>query len=207
MVVNSTNNQIKKKDLEILYFSRNLSVAQIAKSLKCSENKINYWIKVYGLRKRSIKDAIYIRKNPKGDPFSFIKPKTLAHSFLFGLGVGLYWGEGTKASKDSVRLGNTDPDLILYFLKFLSDIYSVDKSKLRFGIQVFEDLDSNEVISFWSKKLNINKKAFLKVTKTKSRGVGTYKKKIKYGVLTIYFNNVKLRNILMMEIERLRKQR
>ena len=56
-----------------------------------------------------------------------------------------------------------------------------------------------------SKILKISSSQFYKTIITPSRGVGTYKDKFKYGVLTIHFNNKKLRDILCGEIENLRK--
>ena len=62
--------------------------------LNCSEHKINYWLNKYGITKRNISDAIYLKYNPKGDPFRFILPKNKKDERLFGLGLGLYWGGG-----------------------------------------------------------------------------------------------------------------
>ena len=74
----------------------------------------------YGIKRRSISDAIYEKHNPNGDPFSIKEVTTIEEAKLYGLGVGVYWGEGNKANKHSVRLGNTDPDLILRFVDFFS---------------------------------------------------------------------------------------
>ena len=62
---------------------------------------------------------MYIRYNPKGDPFAFKLPKNGADWKLFGLGIGLYWGEGNKRNKNSIRLGNVDPRLIRAYMLFL----------------------------------------------------------------------------------------
>ena len=174
---------------------------EIAKLLNCSVHKIKYWMDNYGIKIRTISDAVYLKHNPNGDPFKIRKPKTMEEAVLYGLGVGLYWGEGTKSNTNSIRLGNTDPRLIKKFIQFLDKIYGIDFRKLKFGLQVFSDLPAIEARKFWEKELNISPKQFQKVVVTNSGKVGTYRKKNKTGVLTIYYNNRKLRDILCKEIE------
>src|SRR3989344_800394 len=95
-----------------LYFNKGKSMQDIADILGCSLHKVSYWMGKHVLLTRSKSDAMYLKHNPDGDPFLLRLPKTIAEAKLFGLGIGLYWGEGTKASLSSVRLGNTDPALI-----------------------------------------------------------------------------------------------
>lgn len=195
---------ISKLELSDLYLKKKYSVSSIASEFKCSQSKVNFWLKKYNIKKRSISDAIYMHHNRAGEPFSSIDFKRSETSFILGLGIGLYWGEGNKVNKHSIRLGNTDPDLIFNFIKFLKTIFKIKESKLRFGLQVFNDVNSDVAINFWKSKLNVNDNQFQKVVVSKVRGIGTYKNKSKYGVLTIYFNNKKLRNIIMNEIDKLR---
>lgn len=51
--------------------------------------------------------------------------------------------------------------------------------------------------------LGVPRTKFGKIIVTPARGKGTYKEKTKYGVLTVYVSNIKLRNVLMHEIEKL----
>ena len=70
--------------------------------------------------------------------------------------------------------------------------------KLRFGLQIFSDTDPEIALDYWAKIIGFSKKQFLpKVVVTPSRGVGSYRKKSEYGVLTVYFHNKKLKNLLM----------
>ena len=82
------------------------------------------------IKKRTISDAMYEFKNPFGDPFSIKKPETLQQGILFGLGLGIYWGEGLKRGNGAVRLTNTDPKMIKKFIDFLINL----------GVYVFCDL-------------------------------------------------------------------
>jgi hypothetical protein len=159
----------------------------------------------YEIKRRSISESVYIKNNPNGDPFSFRKPETKEEVFLFGLGLGLYWGEETKANKYSIRLGNTDPDLLQYFILFLVTFFNISTKDMKFGVQIFSTMSSEDVISFWTSKLNVPKEQFMKVIVTEGRGEGTYSRKIEYGVLTVYYNNKKMRDILVKEIENMRE--
>ncbi len=140
---------------------------------------------------------MYLRNNPDGDPFKVRRPKNIKEAILFGLGFGLYWGEGTKANLDSVRLGNTDPALIGRFIDFLVTFFSVHLSDFRFSLQLFTDITKEEALRFWLKRLRVSKRQFYAVTVTPSGSIGTYRKKSKYGVLTVYYHNKKLRNIIV----------
>lgn len=194
---------IREEVLKDLYHKKRLSSRQIAELFKCSEGKINYWLNKQGIYKRSISDAIYNLKNPSGDPFKFKEPDTKSESFLYGLGLGLYWGEGTKKNKNAVRLGNTDPKLVKYFIKFLEEIFNVRSDKFKFGLQVFSDMDPENARKFWQKELGVKKGQFWKVIVTPHRGIGNYREKTKHGVLTVNFNNKKLRNVVCNLIENL----
>ncbi len=196
---------ISKEFLVDSYVKKGQSVALIAGRLNCSQGRVNYWLKKHGISKRSISNALYLKHNPNGDPFgvkALSRPEDL---FLKGLGLDLYWGEGTKRDENSVRLGNTDPDLILTFILFLKKIYGIKEDKLRFGLQIFNDVSADRALAFWSSKLSVSVNQFQKVIVSDIRGKGTYSRKSEHGVLTVYFNNRKLRDIFSQEIENLRK--
>ncbi|MBY0309962.1 hypothetical protein K2Q16_02360 [Patescibacteria group bacterium] len=197
---------INKSTLQKLYGEKKYSSVQIAKERGCSPGQVNYWLSKYCIKKRSISDAVYEKSNPGGDPFSLLKVRSKEEWFLYGLGLGLYWGEGNKANRLAVRLGNTDPGLVRTFLRFLSTIYRVDTSRLRFGLQIFSDLDPVEAKAFWSKELGVSATQFQKTATVSRIRRGTYTHKAAHGVLTVYFSNTKLRATIMAAIEKLQKQ-
>jgi hypothetical protein len=178
------------------------SMQQIAKELGCSMHKVHYWMGKYRIKRRTISEAIYQLKNPDGDPFTLKPITTLGDAQLFGLGVGLYWGEGTKANKHSVRLGNTDPELLRTFIRFLTDLFGIDKTSLRFGLQIFTDININEALRYWTTELEADLSQFYKVHVTVSGSLGTYREKSKFDVVTVYFHNRKLRDILVGHLPR-----
>lgn len=197
---------LTKEVLLKLYTEEKRSSKDIGRKYNYSEHKVNYWLNKHGIPKRSISEAIYAKYNPNGDPFLFNMPRTREEMFLFGLGLGLYWGEGTKKNKHAVRLGNSDPSLVKAFMQFLVHSYNISEKRFRFWLQVFSDMSPEATLTFWTKTLGVSRTQFCKVTVTPSRGLGTYREKTQYGVLTIYVSNVKLRNLLCQQLEKIREK-
>lgn len=195
--------KMDKSTLYKMYVKEQLSAHDIARRVHKGTSTINYWLKKHEISKRTIRDAIYIKHNPHGDPFVYAPPKTIEDALLEGIGIGLYWGEGTKRNPTSVRLGNSDPKLIRYFIKFLERRLHIQKNKLRFGLQIFSDTSPSAALAHWRRELSAPSSAFQKVIITPARGAGNYKHKSKYGVLTVHFNNRKLRDKLCAFIENL----
>jgi len=187
-----------------LYTKDKKSSFEIANLLNCSENKVNYWLKKYGIQKRSISEAVYIKNNPKGDPFKIKIKLSKEQTMLKGLGLGLYWGEGSKRNKTSVRLSNTDSGLINNFINFLVRIYGVKKKDINFNLLIFSDISPIDAKNFWVKELKIKPEQIRgKITIIKSGSIGTYRQKAKYGVLTLMYHNRKLRDIICNMIQEL----
>jgi hypothetical protein len=196
---------VSQKKIAQLYINHSKSVQEIADIIKCSPNKIRYWMKKYNIETRTISEAIYRKNNPHGDPFKIRYPSTLSEAVLFGLGLGLYWGEGTKADKATVRLGNTDRDLIKKFIVFLVKVFGIKKKDLKFGLQLFTDINEEKAVEFWVNYLHVAKEQFYRCTITRSVRKGTYGKKSEFGVLTVYYHNIKMRNELISLLEQVKK--
>lgn len=185
-----------KNELFKLYVTDKKSMYEIANIFAFSLHKVSYWMHRFKIPVRSRSEATYVKRNPVGDPFHFRFPKNKYEERLFGIGVGLYWGEGTKADKNSVRLGNTDPKLIAIFIEFLTTFFQIKKADLRFGLQIFSDIDPQDALDFWRGKLKLKDSQFLKTIVTRSGSVGTYRKKSEFGVLQVMYHNKKMRDVL-----------
>lgn len=188
---------IKKEFLEQRYLKEKKSMQEIAQELKCSHTQVSYWMEKHNILRRSISEGVYIKNNPNGDPFIFKKPATVEDGILYGMGLGLYWGEGTKMNKHSVRLGNTDPELVKTFIKFLEKFFTIRCEDLRFSIQIFSDMNPEQVLKFWVKELGVAPEQFSKTTISISGSMGNYRKKSKHGVLMLYYHNKKMRDALV----------
>jgi hypothetical protein len=188
---------IEKKILSKYYVDEKSSMSEIATRLNCSVNKVVYWMDVYDIKRRSISEAIYQKHNPNGDPFKVKPIHTQSDAQLLGLGIGLYWGEGTKSNKHSIRLGNTDPALLNVFIRFLTNLFAVKRDDLRFGLQIFTDINPQEALQYWTQSLNVKPSQFYKIIVTISGSLGTYRKKSLYGVVTVHYHNKMLRDIIV----------
>jgi len=185
---------ITKEKLERLY-NKGLSMMEIAKKIGCSNSGVKYLADKYNIPRRSRSEANYLKYNPGGNPFKIKKLKTKEDINLFNLGVGLFLGEGSKKNKFNVALANSTPQILQLFLKFLREICGVEERKIKAALNIFNDVDSKEVVNFWSKMTKIHINRFNTIIIRKSKG-GTYKNKSRWGTLTIYVPNVKLKAIM-----------
>ncbi len=200
----SCTHMIPKGILEKYYVREGKSMQEIAKLQKCSLHKVAYWMIFYQIARRSKGDAAYLKNNPNGDPFKFRPPRGIQNAKMFGYGLGLYAGEGTKADKTSVRLGNTNPAIILNFMHFLEEIFRVQRKDFRLGLQLFTDIKEDIALDFWCKYLKVKRAQFYKTTFTRSGSIGTYRKKSEFGVVTLYYHNKRLRDMLCGFVENFR---
>lgn len=197
---------LTKSSLEKLYLSGK-SMMEISKILKCSQNKIVYWMKKYDIKRRTTSEAIYKMHNPNGDPFKIKRDLSPEDYLLKGLGLGIYWGEGSKKTKYSLRVANTDPELLKVFIRFLEQICNLEKHRFSYSLICFNDIDPKIARNYWAGQLKISPEKFGKITIIPKQGKGTYKKKSQFGVCTVNANNTKLRNWLVAETERLKENK
>ncbi len=178
-------------------------MSEIAVSLKCSLHKVVYWMIKYNLKRRNRSEALYLKLNPNGDPFNIKEEINSEETFLYGLGLGIYWGEGERVSKGKVRVANTDPNLLRIFRKFLIIYCQVDLSRIHYYLICFNDSNPELVKAFWAKELKISKEKFGKIVQIASQGKGSYRKKSQFGSCTIEVSNIKLKHWLMQELHKL----
>jgi hypothetical protein len=68
----------------------------------------------------------------------------------YAAGCMLYWAEGSKA-RNTVKLTNSDPELLAYFLRFLREQFNVENSRVRLACNLFADHVERrrEIEDFW----------------------------------------------------------
>lgn len=90
----------------------------------------------------------------------------------------LYWAEG---SKKDFSLANTDPNLITVFIECMREVFGLESDKFFVNVRLYEDLDKDRSLSFWSK--------VVKIPKQNLKGVnileGKKKGKLEYGMCRI----------------------
>lgn len=66
----------------------------------------------------------------------------------------LYFGEGSK-TKQGLRLGNSDPRIIRFYIDSLKKLYGLTENSLYFALHLRADQDVEKEKIFWSQVLNI----------------------------------------------------
>lgn len=190
---------LQEKQLRRLYASGK-SMMEISQILNCSVHKVSYWMEKHSIQRRVRREAMYIKLNPNGDPFKIKTNLNKNDAFLLGLGLGIYWGEGNKVTPHSLRVANTDPEMIKAFTTFLKKICNLENKRLSYNIVSFNDASPEVARKYWSEQLKISPQKFGKITQIPHQGKGTYKRKSQYGVCTIQGNNIKLKTWIMEQI-------
>lgn len=114
--------------------------------------------------------------------------KQLSNRDLLILGIGLYWGEGSKNQSGGFSFSNSDPVMILLMIKWLKDIVKINGSDITTRIMINESHQPRiaEVLKFWSNLLDLPSDCFYKTTFINSKSKKIYDNHDKYfGVLVI----------------------
>ncbi len=101
--------------------------------------------------------------------------------------VALYWGEGSKKSRQ-LAINNSDPAMITFMMKAFRKIWNISEDRFSFhvGINKIHKNRDEEVKTYWSKIVNVNKKQFNKTIFIKAKNKKVYKNFLNhYGTLTI----------------------
>lgn len=118
------------------------------------------------------------------------------HDLLL-IGTCLYWGEGTKAenkhSNLALAFSNSDPEMIMAFMKFLRKIFQVDESKIMAGIHIYPSIDADYAKRFWSRVTGLPVKRFYIVQQVSraSKGKRAFNR-LPYGTAVIKVSNRRL---------------
>lgn len=90
----------------------------------------------------------------------------------------LYWAEGNK--KDFI-LTNTDPNLIKVFVNGLRQVFKLTDDQIKISLRLYEDLDREKSMAFWSEIVGIDKDKFLSVHILPGKKKG----KLEYGMCRV----------------------
>lgn len=84
------------------------------------------------------------------EKFASETPKIFDHD-LFFIGLALFWAEGGKREKYSVRFVNSDPIIIKAIMRFFRKICYVDNTKITLIIHLYPNIKEETAKEFWSK--------------------------------------------------------
>ncbi len=107
----------------------------------------------------------------------------------------LYLGEGAKAEK-GLRLGNSNPQIVLFYISAIEQLYGISRDKLRPSLHLRADQSEEDMKKFWSEALSIPIGSFGYVIKDK-RTLGRPTYKGYYGVCLIEHGQVAIQRKLL----------
>jgi transposase-like protein/preprotein translocase subunit Sec61beta len=157
------------------------SYKEISKKLGIPKSTMHYWFKDLrwsekikdDLTKKAVKlSRKRIKKVIKANKERWLKwredfKKEAVREFpklkinpVFIAGLMLYWGEGDSNLKNTVRLTNIDPRMIILFCKFVTEILMVSRIDIRVHLTIYPDLSEEKCKEYWSKKIKIPKNQF-----------------------------------------------
>ena len=101
--------------------------------------------------------------------------------------VALYWGEGSKKSRQ-LSINNSDPEMIRFMMAAFRRIWKISEDRFAFhvGINEVHRGRDEELKRYWSKVVGISKRQFRKTIFIKAKNKKFYKNFLNhYGTLTI----------------------
>lgn len=173
------------------------SLSDISKTLNISRNTLYLWFKT-NVSPETIQSVVTNKKArverlksinqtrqekldryyQKAKEEARLEFQTFSSDPFFIAGIMTYWVSGDRVSKYNLRLGNSDPGVLLVFTHFLESFLAVQRGKLR--AQLFYDDSINPDIckEFWAMNLKLDKSQFTKsiILKRKEKT-----KKSRYG--------------------------
>ena len=168
----------KDKEKAIKLRLKGLSYSQIKEKMGLSKSTLSNWLSSYSLSEERIRELrdwnprkIERCRNTKAENrrkrlekvYGNVSKKIarLSKRDLFIAGIFLYWGEGSKSEKTTTGLSNTDPSMLIFFLKWLRSM-KVDLKKATVTLHLYSDMNCRKETNFWKKILKLPSVCFKK---------------------------------------------
>lgn len=208
----------KEKDQALKFRKEGWSYSQIRAIIKVSKSTLSLWLRDFPLseeRVRELRDNSEVRIEKTRNTKEANKQKrldklysslskeigTLSDREIKLCGLFLFWAEGTKVRSGPVVITNTDPGMILFFLKFLIKI-GVPKDKVNVKLQLYKDMNEDREKNYWSNLLGISKEKFKKSYIKKSNLLDiTYKNGFGHGTCSLIVYDSQLFDSVMLGIK------
>lgn len=194
------------------------SYSQIKERLGVSKSTLSGWLNKYPLpleRIRELRDKSEIRiekfrntmrrKRDNRQNTIYLKEKEsllpLSTKELYLSGLFLYWGEGLKATRSTISLSNTNPQMILFYFLWLRKALGVLKVDIRIRLHLYSDMDRDKETNFWSKLLKVPISSFLKPYIKETTLTGLTYKGFGHGTCNVMVNNTSLTEKVLLGIK------
>lgn len=196
------------------------SYPQIKRELQVSKSSLSLWLRDYPLTGEQLQKLSSENRDRRIERFreTFLHKRQdrldrvyaqesltllpLSGKEFYLAGLMLYWGEGLKATTDTVAFSNTNPAMILFAIRWFVVSCGMSREKLRIRLHLYSDMDVELEQSYWSRMLTIPRSQFRKPYIKKSlRSSITEKGGFGHGTCDLIAHNTTLKERIMMGIK------
>lgn len=168
----------EKLEMATYYRKRGFSYSEIAKLCEVSKGTVSNWLAKKKFSKSVKEDNIrkavtankarlaLINKAKQSERDNRYKEavrsaetefKHYQQDPLFIAGLMLYAGVGDNKDRAKLRIANAQPDVHRIFISFLKTYMGVEKSRIRFWLLLYPDLNESQCERVWLRKLKLAK--------------------------------------------------
>lgn len=191
------------------------SYSEIKQLVKVSKSSLSLWLRGVSLTKDQIlrikgkkaqaiekfRETMRIKREKKLLGYYNEQAKIwlpLSERELYFAGLFLYWGEGNKASRNTISISNTDPNMLKFSLLWMVKSLKIPKKYIKVALQLYQDMDIRDAINYWSKTLNIPADRFNKPYIKASLRTSIDQKGFGYGTCNLVAQSTVIKERLLM---------
>lgn len=194
-----------------------LSYSQIKKKLNLSKSTLSLWLRDYPLSKERVhelqhgeariekyRQTMREKREKRFKQYYDREGKIwlpLSNRELLLAGLFLYWGEGGKNHPNIVSINNTDPQALQFALFWLVSGLAIPKRNIHVNLQLYQDMNIQKEIVYWSKVLRMPKKYFDKPYIKPSKRIAIDHKGFGHGTCGLRVYNTDLKQRILAGIK------
>lgn len=215
------NSQLRKYAVK-LRIEENLSYSEIRKRLNVPKSTLSGWLRDFPLTEERIlelrrqgwekgeasrerfRNTMREKQELKSQEIYRQQQKRmikLSRDAFFTAGLMLYLGEGDKRNYSRISLINTDPSILNFFIKWMSDFLGINKEKIKVQLHLYENMDIDREKRFWRDILKLQESQFYKPSiRTLQKASFSYKESYRHGTCALNVPGVEKKRELAMAI-------
>ncbi len=202
----------------LLLRKRGMSYGEILNKVHVSKSSLSLWLKdiplteeqtgrLKDIHKKAVekyRQTMKLKRQARLNMYYEEQKKKwlpLSEKELFIAGLFLYWGEGNKSSRNTVGINNTDPSMVKFALYWMTKSLGVSREKIRVHIHLYQDMNINTELKFWSDELGLNTSQFIKPYIKKSKKSDIDQKGFGHGTCGVNAHNTVLKENILMALK------